>query len=65
MTEEQLKKLKLNEQVTDGNGNRYIRVPCGWIFTTFAGQCCFIPECDSSFENSVVKKSKETKVQTK
>lgn len=59
MTEEELKAMELNEVRADGNGNKYIRVPNGWIWTNFAGQIQYIPEV-AGFEKSVVKKDLTT-----
>lgn len=61
MTEEELKAMKLNEVKADGNGNKYIRVPNGWIWTNFAGQIQYIPEVEKTFTDSVVRKSRTTK----
>lgn len=65
MTEEELKAMKLNEVKADGNGNKYIRVPNGWIWTNFAGQIQYIPEVAgevTGFEKSVVKKDLTTEL---
>lgn len=44
MNEEKIKGLKFGETVADGNGNKYTKTIGGWIYTTFSGQLCFIPE---------------------
>lgn len=44
MTEEAVKNLKFGECVTDGNGNKYTRTIGGWIYSTFAGNACFVPD---------------------
>lgn len=61
MTIKELKEMELNEVKPDGNGNRYTRVPYGWIFTSFAGNICFIPELEKPITDSVVKKDLTTK----
>ena len=44
MNEEKIKGMKFGETVADGNGNKYTKTIGGWIYTTFSGQVCFIPE---------------------
>lgn len=44
MTEEAVKGLKFGETVADGNGNKYTKTIGGWIYQTFTGQVCFVPE---------------------
>ena len=44
MNEEKIKGMKFSETVADGNGNKYTKTIGGWIYSTFAGQVCFIPE---------------------
>ena len=44
MNEEKIKGMKFGETVADGNGNKYTKTIGGWIYSTFAGQVCFIPE---------------------
>ena len=44
MNEEKIKGMKFGETVSDGNGNKYTKTIGGWIYSTFAGQVCFIPE---------------------
>ena len=44
MNEEKIKGMKFGETVADGNGNRYTKTIGGWIYSTFAGNVCFIPE---------------------
>ena len=44
MTEEAVKGLKFGETVADGNGNKYTKTIGGWIYQTFSGYACFIPE---------------------
>ena len=44
MNEEKIKGMKFGETVADGNGNRYAKTIGGWIYTTFSGQVCFIPD---------------------
>ena len=41
--EEIVRDLKFGETVADGNGNKYTKTIGGWIYSTFAGQVCFIP----------------------
>ena len=56
MTEEAVKGLKFGETVADGNGNKYTKTIGGWIYSTFAGQVCFIPE-GTTEKNSVTEKA--------
>lgn len=42
--EEIVRDLKFGETVADGNGNKYTKTIGGWIYSTFAGQVCFIPD---------------------
>lgn len=67
MTIKELKEMGLNEVKPDGNGNRYTRVPYGWIFTSFSGNICFIPELEKPLADTVVKKdlTAERKTRTK
>lgn len=44
MNEEKIKGMKFGETVADGNGNKYTKTIGGWIYSTFSGQVCFIPE---------------------
>lgn len=44
MTEEAVKNLQFGETVADGNGNKYTKTIGGWIYSTFSGYACFIPE---------------------
>ena len=56
MNEEKIKGMKFGETVADGNGNKYTKTIGGWIYTTFSGQVCFIPE-GATEKNSVTEKS--------
>lgn len=58
MTEEAVKGLKFGETVADGNGNKYTKTIGGWIYSTFAGQVCFIPE-GTTEKNSVTEKAEK------
>ena len=42
--EETVRDLKFGETVADGNGNKYTKTIGGWIYSTFSGQVCFIPD---------------------
>ena len=44
MNEEKIKGMKFGETVADGNGNKYTKTIGGWIYQTFSGQVCFVPE---------------------
>ena len=44
MNEEKIKGMKFGETVADGNGNKYTKTIGGWIYSTFAGNVCFIQE---------------------
>jgi hypothetical protein len=48
--------MKFGETVADGNGNKYTKTIGGWIYTTFSGQVCFIPEGITE-KNSVTEKA--------
>ena len=54
--EETVRDLKFGETVADGNGNKYTKTIGGWIYSTFAGQVCFIPE-GTTEKNSVTEKA--------
>ena len=56
MNEEKIKGMKFGETVADGNGNRYTKTIGGWIYSTFAGKVCFIPDGVVK-ENSVTEKA--------
>jgi hypothetical protein len=61
MNEEKIMGMKFGETVSDGNGNKYTKTIGGWIYTTFSGQVCFIPE-GTTEKNSVTEKAdKKTK----
>ena len=60
MNEKDLLELKFGETVADANGNKYTKTVGGWIYSTFSGQVCFIPEgCEVSV------KAEETEAKTK
>jgi hypothetical protein len=67
MTEEAVKNLKFGETVADGNGNKYTKTIGGWIYSTFSGQVCFIPEINEIIipvnEKELEAKTKKTKVE--
>lgn len=44
MNEKEVLEMKFGETVADGNGNKYTKTIGGWIYSTFAGNVCFIPE---------------------
>ena len=60
MNEEKIKGMKFGETVADGNGNKYTKTIGGWIYSTFAGQVCFIPDVKESLttENTTVRKNR-------
>ena len=60
MNEEKIKGMKFGETVADGNGNKYTKTIGGWIYSTFAGQVCFIPDVKESLttENTAVRKNR-------
>ena len=61
MNEEKIKGMKFGETVADGNGNKYTKTIGGWIYQTFSGNVCFIPEGITE-KNSVTEKAdKKTK----
>ena len=57
MNEEKIKGMKFGETVTDGNGNKYTKTIGGWIYQTFSGNVCFIPE--PTVTEKAEKKAKE------
>ena len=67
MNEEKIKGMKFGETVADGNGNKYTKTIGGWIYTTFSGQVCFIPEKNEFIipvnEKELEAKTKKTKVE--
>ena len=58
MNEEKIKSMKFGETVADGNGNKYTKTIGGWIYSTFAGQVCFMPE-ETTEKNSVTEKAEK------
>jgi len=44
MNENEVLNLKFGESVRTENGDKYTKTIGGWIYQTFAGQVCFIPE---------------------
>ena len=60
MNEEKIKGMKFGETVADGNGNKYTKTIGGWIYSTFAGQVCFVPDVKESLttENPTNRKTR-------
>ena len=60
MNEEKIKGMKFGETVADGNGNKYTKTIGGWIYSTFAGNVCFVPDVKESLttENTTIRKSR-------
>jgi hypothetical protein len=58
MNEEKIKGMEFGETVADGNGNKYTKTIGGWIYSTFAGYACFIPE--RTEEGATVRKNRTT-----
>ena len=56
MNEKEVLEMKFGETVADGNGNKYTKTIGGWIYSTFAGNVCFIPEGITE-KNSVTEKA--------
>ena len=56
MNEKEVLEMKFGETVADGNGNKYTKTIGGWIYSTFSGQVCFIPEGITE-KNSVTEKA--------
>ena len=56
MNEKEVLEMKFGETVADGNGNKYTKTIGGWIYSTFAGNVCFIPE-GTTEKNSVTEKA--------
>jgi hypothetical protein len=63
MNEEKIKGMKFGETVADGNGNKYTKTIGGWIYSTFSGQVCFIPDVKENLttENNAEAKTKKAK----
>lgn len=57
MNEEKIKGMKFGETVADGNGNKYTKTIGGWIYQTFSGQVCFVPESTVIKENLTTEKA--------
>ena len=62
MNEKEVLEMKFGETVADGNGNKYTKTIGGWIYSTFAGNVCFIPE---GTEIEIPVSSKELEAKTK
>lgn len=62
MNEKEVMALKFGETVKDESGNKYTRTIGGWIYSTFAGNVCFIPE---RTEIEIPVSSKELEAKTK
>lgn len=60
MNEEKIKGMKFGETVADGNGNKYTKTIGGWVYSTFSGQVCFIPEGTEEGEKATVRKNRTT-----
>ena len=58
MNEKEVLEMKFGETVADGNGNKYTKTIGGWIYSTFAGNVCFIPE-GTTEKNSVTEKAEK------
>ena len=60
MNEKEVLEMKFGETVADGNGNKYTKTIGGWIYSTFSGQVCFIPDVKESLttENTTVRKNR-------
>jgi len=60
MNEKEVLEMKFGETVADGNGNKYTKTIGGWIYQTFSGQVCFIPDVKESLttENTTIRKSR-------
>ena len=56
MNESEVLNLKFGESVRTENGDKYTRTIGGWIYSTFAGNVCFIPE-GTTEKNSVTEKA--------
>jgi len=67
MNEKKVLEMKFGETVADGNGNKYTKTIGGWIYQTFSGQVCFIPEINEIIipvnEKELEAKTKKTKVE--
>ena len=63
MNEKEVFEMKFGETVADGNGNKYTKTIGGWIYSTFAGQVCFIPDGVVKENLTTEKVDKKTKVE--
>jgi hypothetical protein len=67
MNEKEVLEMKFGETVADGNGNKYTKTIGGWVYSTFSGQVCFIPEINEIIipvnEKKLEAKTKKTKVE--
>lgn len=61
MNENEVLNLKFGESVRTENGDKYTRTIGGWIYSTFAGNICFIPEVENEKVVNVMKKQKAEK----
>lgn len=61
MNENEVLNLKFGESVRTENGDKYTRTIGGWIYSTFAGNICFVPELASEKVVNVIKKQKAEK----
>ena len=52
--------MKFGETIADGNGNKYTKTIGGWIYSTFAGNVCFVPAgTEEKVTEKADKKAKE------
>jgi hypothetical protein len=56
MNENEVLNLKFGESVRTENGDKYTKTIGGWIYQTFSGQVCFIPD-GTTEKNSVTEKA--------
>jgi hypothetical protein len=54
MNEKEVMGLKFGESAKDEAGNKYTRTVGGWIYSSYSGQLCFIPDTE---KNSVTEKA--------
>lgn len=60
MNEKEVMALKFGETVKDESGNKYTRTIGGWIYSSYSGQLCFIPEVKETLTTEKAdKKAKE------
>jgi len=60
MNENEVLNLKFGESVRTENGDKYTKTIGGWIYQTFSGHVCYVPDVKESLatENTTNRKSR-------